>query len=186
MNEIWQILKHLAAGTKSWAQTSFFWRLPRYMHSRMRDRSSGLVTTADETSCFGVLFSAEFDGIVRKPRPCQSYAVKFLKYFWTLFFLILVQRHGVIIFISTNERKLGKAREIYLFFCLFWRRVLRTRIFFCLFWRRVFRFTPSKHRMKQAGKIFCSCWLVKLEAVNKKFCRKFVSSGSSSYSVCNI
>ena len=36
---------------------------------------------------------------------------------------------------------------------------------------------------KQAGKIFCSCWLVKLEAVNKEFCSKFVSSGSSSYSV---
>ena len=46
--------------------------------------------------------------------------------------------------------------------------------------------TPSKHcthTTKQAGKIFCSCWLVKLEAVNKEFCSKFVSSGSSSYSV---
>ena len=45
--------------------------------------------------------------------------------------------------------------------------------------------TPSKHRThttKQAGKMFCSCWLVKLEAVNKEFCRKLVSSGSSSHS----
>ena len=47
----------------------------------MRGRSSGLVTTIDETSRFGVLFSAEFDGIARKPRPRQSYAVKFVKYF---------------------------------------------------------------------------------------------------------
>ena len=96
----------------------------------MRGRSSGLVTTVDENSRFGVLFSAEFDGIARKPRPHQSYAVKFVKYFWTLFFLILVQRHGVIISISTNHKETGQGAGDLSFFCLFWRRVLRTRIFF--------------------------------------------------------
>ena len=139
----------------------------------MRGRSLGLVTTADETSGFGVLFSAEFDGIVRKPHPRQSYAVKFLKYLWTLFFLILVQRHGVIIFISTNQKETGQGAGDLSFFCLFWRRVLPTRTFP---WSHVLKACVSVHAFKtshahdkQAGKIFCSCWLVKLEAVNKRF-----------------
>ena len=63
----------------------------------MMGQSSGLVMAADKISAIGVFFDVDYDVIVKKPCFQRGSTLKFLKNFRTLFFLILEQRHGVII-----------------------------------------------------------------------------------------
>ena len=90
----------------------------------------------------------------------------FWKYFWTLFFLIFGQRHGVIIPVLTNQIMADKRREIYFLFCLFWRHVSS--------WRRPSKQWTSALRPVNKGRNkFCLCLLVgvhfQLRPVNKSF-----------------
>ena len=85
--------------------TSLFHQAQFTQHSRMRRQSSCLVTATNKNSAIGVLFDVDYDVIVKKPCFQQGSTLKFLKNFRTLFFLILEQRHGVIISIQPIRKQ---------------------------------------------------------------------------------
>ena len=68
-----------------------------YLHSRMKETSSTLVTASDKNSSIGVFFHIDYDFIVRILTFRHGTAIKFLKNLRTFLFLIFGQRHGVII-----------------------------------------------------------------------------------------
>ena len=71
----------------------------------MRRQSLAFVTAANKTSAIGILFDVDYDVIVKKPCFQQGSTLKILKNFRTLFFLILEQRHGVIISIKPIRKQ---------------------------------------------------------------------------------
>ena len=79
----------------------------------------------------------------------EAILIKISKYFWTLFFLIFGQCHGVMIFFSTNRKEFEEWWEIYIFCCLFWRRV-----YFNINIKRA----PSKQRNLWAGRLDFHCF----------------------------
>ena len=82
-------------------------------HCGMRGRSSGLVTTANETSSFGVLFSADSDGIVRIPHSRRSYTYKNFKILLNSFLSNIEATPWSNNLNSTNQRKVVERWEIH-------------------------------------------------------------------------
>ena len=164
----------------------------------MRGLSWALIMATCRSSAIDVLFGVQSNGDIRLLGFQRGTTLKFQKNFRTFFVLILEQRHGVLIFCSTNQKMFVEWREILgklFFYCLFWRHaseipqasscinyvVTRGHAFTMVytptvisFQRRGPKHTPSKHdsqwrATKYTPSKHCSCWLVKLEAVNKMF-----------------